>query len=216
MRAYRLLLYARMRSFPVWILGLACSAAACSSSFGVMPDGGGSGTTGNGGAGGGPIACALDATYQYGNTGGHVIYEDVATLTPPLAYGYDRTSHAPNPPNISCAPALPACGDSAAIDVAEVMAAIREPAVQAALAAPGNANGMVAFGRDDRPVDGSVFRFARAGGGELLVGSACMPGDGIQGLPCVAAIPDGVMRLIAALRALDQQQLQDPSCAALR
>lgn len=181
-----------------------------------MPDGGAGGTTGNGGAGGGLVACELDATYQFGDTGGFVAYEDVVTLTPPSAYDHNRSPRATDPADISCAPPMPACGDGAAIDVGEVMAAIRDPAVQAALSVPGNPTGMVSFGRDYRPVDGSVFRFARVGGGEFLVGAECMPGDGIQGLPCVAAIPPGVARLIAALRALDQQQLQDPSCAALR
>ena len=61
-----------------------------------------------------------------------------------------------------------------------------------------------------------MFRFARASGGEFLVGSACMPSSAVQSLPCIGAIPDGITRLMTVLRALDQQQLQDPSCAGLR
>jgi hypothetical protein len=209
-----------MRSFQLWFVALACSvAAACGSSFGVVPDGGGAGTTGNGGAGGGgggQSPCVLDTTYQYGNTGGLVAYEDLVTLTPASAYHYNRTSRLTDPPDISCAPAIPACGDSAAIDVGDVMAAIHDPMVLAALSDPVTPNGTVMFGRDYRPVDGSVFRFARVGGYEFLVGAPCTPNDGIQGLPCVAAIPDGVMRLMTTLRALDEQQLHDTSCAALR
>ena len=206
-----------MRALQLCAVTLACSAAAaCGSSFGVTPDGGAGGTTGNGGAGGGVIACALDATYQYGDTGGNAPYEDTVILAPPTGYKYNRTPRRTDPADVTCAPPMPACGNGAAIDVGEVMAAILDPAVQAALSAPGNPTGMVSFGRDDRPVDGPVFRFARAGGGEFLVGSQCMPSSVVEPLPCIAAIPPGVTRLIAALRALDEQQLQDASCAALR
>ena len=111
---------------------------------------------------------------------------------------------------------MPACGDGAAIDVGEVMAAIHDPAVQAALSAPGNPE------RDGhvrpRRSPGRRLRvpLRARGGGEFLVGSPCMPSSAIQSLPCVAAIPDGVTRLMTVLRALDEQQLQDPSCAGLR
>jgi hypothetical protein len=200
-----------MRPCQLFAIALACHAAACGSSFGVMPDGGGAGGGSSGGAGGGgPLGCQLDASYEYGDIGGFVAYEDRVTLTPPSAYRYTRSPRVTDPPDITCAPAMPACSDAAAIDVADVMAAIHDPAVQAALSAPGNQNGMVAFGSDSRPVDGTVFRIARVGVGEFLVGSPCGTSAG-----CVA-IPAAVTRLMDTLRGLDQQQLQDPSCAALR
>ncbi len=68
------------------------------------------------------------------------------------------------------------------------------------------------YGRDQRPVDGSIFSFQRADGRGFLAGSPC-------GTPPTAScteIPAGVARLVADLRALDQQQLQDLTCAPLR
>ena len=65
--------------------------------------------------------------------------------------------------------------------------------------------------------DDVVFSFQRAarGGilvGGILVGSAC----GTVAEPSCLPIPPGVARLVADLRALDQQQLRDATCSQLR
>jgi hypothetical protein len=70
------------------------------------------------------------------------------------------------------------------------------------------------YGNDPRPYDGTVFSFIRADGRGFFAGDACNGGGG-TGTSCVP-IPAGITRLVADLRALDQQQLADPSCAGLR
>ena len=70
------------------------------------------------------------------------------------------------------------------------------------------------YGRDTRPVDGSIFQFLRADGRGFLAGGACGSGGPLPAA-CVE-VPAGITRLVNALRALDEQQLRDASCAALR
>jgi hypothetical protein len=155
-------------------------------------------------------SCTFDTTYRYGNTGGLVAYEDTATLKPPVSYTYERSSRITDPASSSCSPALPACGVEDLYNPADIMRAIGDPAVQAALAMPTPP----IYGRDTRPVDGSIFQFLRADGRGFLAGTACGSGGGT--LPTCNEVPAGVARLVNLLRALDEQQRRDPSCAALR
>ena len=90
------------------------------------------------------------------------------------------------------------------------MRAIADADVQAALAVPTPPT----YGRDTRPVDGTIFQFLGADGRGFLAGGACGSGGGLPGT-CVE-VPIGITRLVNTLRALDEQQLADPSCAALR
>jgi hypothetical protein len=154
--------------------------------------------------------CAFDATYRYGDTGGFVAYEDVATLTPPTSYSYARTSHVTTPPSSSCAPVLPGCSVQDLWNPFDIMRAIGDPDVQAALAMAKPPT----YGVDARPVDGTIFQFLRQDGRGFLVGYPCTNG-GSLGTSCVET-PIGVTRLVDLLRLLDEQQLRDPSCAALR
>lgn len=154
----------------------------------------------------GAPACAFDTTYRFGQTGGHVAYEDQVTLTPPASYQHSRTPINTDPPTLSCAPALPACNTATAIDVSDVMRDIADPDVQKALAMATPP----LYGRDTRPSDGSVFSFERNDKRGFLVGSPC------TGAAACTDIPPGITRLVETLRALDQQQLKDPTCAALR
>ncbi len=153
--------------------------------------------------------CVFDTTYRYGDTGGLVAYEDTATLAPPASYSYERTSHVTTPPSSSCSPALPACGVFDLWNPMDIMRAFADPDVQAALAMATPPT----YGRDARPVDGTIFQLLRADGHGFLVGYACAGGSQPGG--CVDA-PIGITRLVNLLRELDEQQLRDPSCAALR
>jgi hypothetical protein len=153
---------------------------------------------------GAPV-CAFDTTYRYGDGGGHVIYEDRTTLTPPSSYQRTRNPVQTDPPSYACSPALPAC-NSAAIDVSDVMRDLADADVQKALAM---ATPPI-YGRDQRPVDGNIFSFLRNDGRGFLAGSPC------NGAAACVEIPPGVANLLQTLRALDDQQLKDASCAALR
>jgi hypothetical protein len=154
--------------------------------------------------------CAFDATYRYGDTGGLVAYEDVATLTAPVSYRYERTSRITDPASSSCAPAMPPCGVDDLYSPGDITGAIGDTDVQKALAM---ATPPI-YGRDTRPVDGTIFQFVREDGHGFLAGGACGSGGPLPGT-CVE-VPAGITRLVNALRALDEQQLKDPSCAALR
>jgi hypothetical protein len=152
-----------------------------------------------------PPVCAFDATYRFGMTGGNAVYEDRATLTPPASYLHERIPRLTDPVSLSCAPPLPSC-DAAAVDVYDVTRGVADADVQKALAMAMPP----VYGIDPRPYDGSIFSFQRGDGRGFLAGEACT-GSAIS---CVA-IPAGVARLVATLRALDEQQLKDASCATL-
>jgi hypothetical protein len=154
--------------------------------------------------------CGFDTSYRYGDTGGFTAYEDVATLQPPASYTYERSSRITDPASSACAPALPPCGTLDLYDPADLMHAVADPDVQAALAMPTPP----IYGRDARPVDGTIFQFLRADGRGFLAGGACGSGGPLPGA-CIE-VPAGITRLVNALRALDEQQLADPTCAALR
>ena len=155
--------------------------------------------------------CTLDATYTFGPNGGFVAYVDTATLTPPGVYSYVRTQAgsglvAPTP-QLFCAPALPACRSSNAIDVSDIMGDLSDANVQDALAA----KTPPIYGNDARPVDGQVFEVKRSTGGSFLVGYDCSPTSS-----SCRPIPPGIAKLVADLRALNEQQLADPNCEKLR
>jgi hypothetical protein len=155
----------------------------------------------------GTPVCSFDTTYRFGMTGGHVIYEDRVTLSPPASYQHARIPVATDPPSLQCSPALPACNATDLIDVADVMRDIADADVQKALAM----TTPPLYGVDSRPFDGSIFSFQRSDGRGFLAGSQC-PNTSSSCIP----LPAGITRLVATLRALDEQQLKDPSCAALR
>lgn len=174
--------------------GPRCTFRAC------LPDGGGDL----------PLeSCALTAEYRYGPIGGNGLYQDQATLTPPATYVYTRMgSQRADAGDVSCAPALPDCGSAKVIDVSDLLSDLLHADVQSALAEAAPPS----YGRDDRPLDGTMFQFLRADGHGFLVGSACPA----TGTPACVSPPDGIALLVADLRALDVQQLTDPSCAALQ
>jgi hypothetical protein len=157
---------------------------------------------------GGSDSCTLDATYNFGWNGGLVTFVDRASLAPPSFYIYNRIPAGSSAPSVSCSPALPACS-SDAIDVADIMADLADPDVQLAFlpAEP------PIYGVDSRPWDGAVFEVWRSTGGDFLVGEDC---SSPQASSTCSPIPAGVAKLVADLRALDDQQLADPTCAALQ
>ena len=138
----------------------------------------------------------------YGETGGLVAYESTATLSPPRRYLYLRTSRVTDPASLSCAPAMPPCGVDDLYSPADITGALGDTDVQKALAM---ATPPI-YGRDTRPVDGSIFQFLRADGRGFLAGGACGSGGPLPAA-CVE-VPAGITRLVNALRALDEQQLR--------
>ncbi len=167
-------------------------------------------STGPSDSGDAPTAdCDLPALYTFGYNGGDVAFTDESTLTPPASYRRTREHlGVPEPPPpLSCMPALPACGDTGQIDVSDIVRDFADPDVVQAMA-------MVTpplYGLDQRPVDGAMFQILRDDGHGFLAGSSCD-----TGAFCHGPVPTGIARLVADLKALDQQQLGDPSCASLQ
>jgi len=66
------------------------------------------------------------------------------------------------------------------------------------------------YGGDARPVDGTIFQFLRDDGRGFLAGNPC------GGAASCVDVPPGIATLVADLRALDERELMDAACAALR
>ncbi|MDB4981014.1 MAG: hypothetical protein JWM82_1766 [Myxococcales bacterium] len=154
-------------------------------------------------------SCALGTTYVFGQDGGLVAFSDESTLSPPASYVRKRTTFrgGDGPTTMTCAPALPACGTNDVVSLLDITRDLASADVVAAFAlttAP-------VYGRDARPVDGTVFFVRRADGRTIYVGGDC--GAGQSG--CVA-VPRGVRALADDLTALASQMLAKPECAAFR
>jgi hypothetical protein len=188
--------------------GAAGGKAGAGGSAGSGSTGGRGGAAGGNPGGGGATSCVFDATYRYGETGGNALYQNEITLAPPNSFTHLRkASLRAGQPDVSCAPALPACDSAAVVDAADILRDLAHADVQKAMAA----STPPIYGRDDRPSDGTLFQLLRADGRGFLAGGPCPTGSD----PTCVAPPEGVTRLVSDLRALDVQQLSDPSCSAL-
>jgi hypothetical protein len=151
-------------------------------------------------------ACDLPTRYEYGDVGGLRIFVDRSALEPGNRYTRTRTPVVGTGPILSCSPPLPGCGTAGVLTALDIEAAFQHPDVRAALAEPSPP----LFGRDTRPVDGTVFEVRRQDGRSFLVGMGCNSPNGCR------AIPGGINQLARGLRDLDRQQLEAPECQALR
>jgi len=167
---------------------------------------GGNGGGGTGGAGGQTGACTFDSTYTIAEGGGLVGLTKTTKLIPPNTYSATRINFLSDAGAASCTPALPACHDATLIDVSDVEAALEHPDVKAVFASTtpaiyGN------LGVADAP----SFGVLRTDGHGFSEGLACTVASGT----CNPA-PAGVRALIDLLKALNTQQLADPSCSAVK
>lgn len=155
--------------------------------------------------GGTSPTCVFDQRYEYGHIGGFRSSVGRTTLTPASSFLHVRTTVREPRTSTSCSPPLPACGAANQIGSDDVEAAMAHPDVRAALASPTP----LLYGRDTRPVDGTVFELVRQDSRGLLVGFPC------EGAAGCREIPPGVAALVTLLEALDRQQLALPACSAL-
>jgi hypothetical protein len=200
--------------------------AACSgsSSDGAVVDGGDSGTDGTAdgvvvdsaapGEGGDTgldappppdTACTdcIGASLTWGNTGGFTAYDDTSALAPCKTYTRTREHHDVDAGTQGCTTEVAACGASDVVGLSQIESALAHPdAVAAFAAAP------VLYGRDTRPVDGSVFQITY-GGRTVTVGQDCGSAS-----PCTP-IPAGVQALETVLQNLDFQELSKDPCVAV-
>jgi hypothetical protein len=154
------------------------------------------------------VACTFDTGYTFGEDGGLRIRVDRSTLATPAEYGRTRQFRAAGMAAISCSNKVPMCRKAPGlVTTADVVEAFTAPDVVAALA---EARPQV-YGRDSRPVDGTVLEVLRADGRGFLLGTACTGGQF-----CTRPLTDGLARVAALLNRLDIQQLAAPGCEALR
>ncbi|WP_159397047.1 hypothetical protein [Sorangium cellulosum] len=163
-----------------------------------LPGDGGSSSGGSGGSDG--CGCVADAI-QWGENGGFRHTEETSTLSPCGAFSFERRSIGSDVPALTCSQELGGCEE--AVSAGDVADALDHPDVVAALAAA-----PVLYGRDARPVDGSLFRI-RVGDAVVDVGYPCAGATG-----CVP-VPDGVAALADVLRTLTREQLARDRCGAV-
>jgi hypothetical protein len=169
---------------------------------GSLPDAGGdAGAAPDAGDGGSSPACSdcVAQTLTWGNEGGFVAFERVAEIQTCNTYVLTETRF--GGPTMSCTNSVPCDGEDAIV-MAEVLAALANPEVVAAFDASGTI-----YGRDSRPVDGTILRIA-SGSDEFFVGQPC------DGRGCID-IPLGVDALAALLRALTEERLAEEDCATI-
>jgi hypothetical protein len=141
----------------------------------------------------------VPASVRWGNNGGLVLYTDTSEVSACRTYTHMRDYNGNAPPQ-TCTQELLACGSNS-IGIGDLTAALRNAEVQQAVrSAP------VLYGRDTRPVDGTVLRIV-IGGAVVEMGSPCAGGVGCK------AIPPGVATLAEVLSMLDNQELGKPPCS---
>jgi hypothetical protein len=157
--------------------------------------------------------CGVDQVYTFGDTM-RVFSTDVpgqATLTPaatsagPQAtYVYTR-DRGPDMPPVSCAPALPACGDPNSVDIGALMGLISSHEVQEILDFVDQTQQSLTLGR--APYD---FSIQRGAGPRVVVGDGC---DGTT-LDC-SRVPRNLSDLLERIHLLDLAQIKSPGCDVL-
>lgn len=178
---------------------IACIAGVCSEDDGTQPEP----DAGTPDSGTPPEPGCLSAAIGWGLDGGFVAYRDQFALEPCAEFSAERMpGRSPGDPE-ACANEVVADAD---ITIGDVNAALAHPDVTAGFAAA-----PVLYGRDTRPVDGTVFRIER-GGKVIELGQDC-GGGGSAGC---RSIPAGLAALRQLLQSLAQQQVALDGCEALR
>ncbi|MCG5051737.1 MAG: hypothetical protein KA712_02145 [Myxococcales bacterium] len=148
-------------------------------------------------------ACDFKASYEYGDIGGLRIFADRSFLAPGNSYRHQRQPFRSDMPFLSCEPALPECGALDVVTALDIERDLGHPHVQLALSKVSPP----IYGRDTRPVDGTLFEFLRSDGRGFLVGADCPDTSS-----SCQAIPAGIKQLRDRLRALDKAQLASAAC----
>lgn len=183
--------------------GGASGASGMGGRSGTAGSGGnGSTTSGSGGAdsdAGAECSPCIGAPLRWGPDGGFVAFRDSSELVDCNTYRHTREPVGdPGQTMLECERGVP-CMGSGLHGIADVLQALSHPDVEQALGMK-----MVVFGRDSRPVDGTVLRIELMGS-VIDVGSPCMTAG-------CTAIPAGVTTLVELLRDIDAEQLNLGPC----
>ena len=141
--------------------------------------------------------CSLTATYAFRFDGGLRPYVDRSTLAPARTHTLSRDTLT-NAPPATCSRELPCANDDTSLfGVSDVLAALDNPDVTAAL----SMTTPPFYGTDPRPYDGSVFIFQRDDGRGFTVGDS--------------SVPAGLRALQNVLTGIQADTLASPGCASL-
>ncbi|RLB52714.1 MAG: hypothetical protein DRJ42_14015 [Deltaproteobacteria bacterium] len=151
---------------------------------------------------GGACATCIGADLTWGPTGGFVASRRTSVLAPCRTYTLTELVFGSPDETRVCTNDVP-CGTTAAVEIADVLAALAHADVVAAFAAA-----PVTYGRDLRPVDGTIFQVSQSGA-TFLVGSPC------TGTGTCLPIPSGVQALVDLLQALDAERLTERDCTTV-
>jgi hypothetical protein len=150
-----------------------------------------------------PPSCELTETVRFGRGGGFINTTTTARLDPP---GVLTITYQSSAGEKSCSPPLPACGIED-LDLSDIVRDLADPDVQAVLreASP------PLFGQ--AAADAGTFRFQDpAGHGFQFASADCSTASS----PSSCTVPpQGIVRLVADLDALEALGLSDPACATL-
>jgi hypothetical protein len=180
--------------------GASGSSSGSGGVSGTSSNGGSAGVAGaSSGSGGGSGCGCVDQELSWGRNGGFVAYADTSTLEPCHAFTLTREQFATDPVTMTCTDPIESCDDI--VDPGDIQDAFDHPDVVLAFA-----SSPVLYGRDTRPVDGSVFQIHN---GSLLIeiGLEC---GGAAG--CTDA-PQGVLELRTLLETLTEQLRARPPCS---
>lgn len=148
-----------------------------------------------------PCATQLPGEYRFYAEGPALRFDDRITLSSPRRFRFERRVPGVTTPLV-CETSIPLCGAVDAVDVDELVAALADPSVAAALRAP-----ETLYGCDARLSGGNVLVIERLGN-RAVVGDVCRV---CMTAGCVPA-PLSLQRLTDVLVALRDQELLRPVC----
>jgi len=149
----------------------------------------------------GVCATCIGTGLSWRDTGGFRMSRRSSALASCRDYTLTEMSSSP-PATTTCGNVVP-CGVASAVSIEDLNAALANADVVAAFAAA-----PITYGRDMRPVDGSVFEVTQ-GGHSVVVGIPC------SGSITCTPIPAGVQALMDLLRRLDAERLAEPDCSTV-
>ncbi len=158
------------------------------------------------------IACDFPGALKWFPDGGFRAYADSSDLMTPARY--TRTRRFVDPVGttttpVSCTTNIPRCSlDARVATTGDIAAALGHPDVKAAFAR----GGMLVYGHDSRPVDGSIL-IVQKDGGSFGIGGPCDPATDLSF--CARSVPPGLMELLRVLTDVDSQQQATPPCGSL-
>jgi hypothetical protein len=158
-----------------------------------------------------PASCSLPTSVLFGPDGGMLLYRDSYSLDPTAGLSITRTyslrAEVDGSTERSCSLPLPVCGAAGVVSLANIVADLADPDVQAAF----ETGTTPFFGQDARPMDAPALSISLGSGGTILVGWAC-PSSGSSS--CVT-IPAGVQRLAADLQSVASAAIVTDACKGL-